>query len=100
MKQANDDKTLELPITEKRTRGRPPKPDAMTGAERAKRFRDAHRGEATAVTVIVTEKAFRELQSAEQSRAMALASAHAEIRLLTIRLSEMQTEIDKLKKRK
>lgn len=100
MKQASDEKTLELPIAEKRTRGRPPKPDAMTGAERAKRFRDAHRGEAAAVTVIVTEKAFRELQSAEQSRTMALASAHAEIRILTAKLEEMQAQIDRLKKRK
>lgn len=45
MKQPDDKKTLELMLEEgaKRGRGRPAKADAMTGAERAKKFRDAKR---------------------------------------------------------
>ena len=44
MKQPEDNKTLELNLAEqKRGRGRPAKPDALTPAERAKRYRDAKR---------------------------------------------------------
>lgn len=39
MKQPEDFKTLELPIEAKRGRGRPAKADALTQAERAKRYR-------------------------------------------------------------
>lgn len=84
-------------LEEKRGRGRPSKPDALTGAERAKRFRDAHRLDKKTVTETVTEKAFRELQRVEQNRTMALASAHAEIRILTMKLEEKEAEILALK---
>lgn len=44
MKQPADQKTLELPLEGgKRGRGRPAKPDALTPAERAKKYRDAKR---------------------------------------------------------
>jgi len=100
MKQAEDKSTKDLLSSEAPRRGRPPKPDALTGAERAKRFRDAHRGDAPAVTISVTEKAFKELQRSEQSRTMALASAHAEIRILTAKLAEKEAEIAALKVRR
>jgi len=101
MKQVQDKKTKDLLEPEAPRRGRPPKADALTGAERAKRFRDAHRGEAPkAVTITVTEKAFRAVQSAEQSRTLALASAHAEIRILTAKLAEKEAEIAALKSRR
>lgn len=46
MKQPEDTKTLELHLTEtKRGRGRPAKPNALTPAERAKRYRDAKRAD-------------------------------------------------------
>lgn len=46
MKQAEDRKTIELPLeTVKRGRGRPAKPDALSAAERAKRYRDAKRSQ-------------------------------------------------------
>jgi len=100
MKQAEDKKTIDLLESEAPRRGRPPKADALTGAERAKKFRDAHRGEVKAVTITVTEKAFKELQRTEQSRTLALASAHAEIRILTAKLAEKEAEIDALKSRR
>lgn len=44
MKQSIDKKTFELDLTGgKRSRGRPPKADALTPAERAKRYRDSQR---------------------------------------------------------
>ena len=43
MKQPQDNKTLELELDGKRGRGRPPKADALTPAERAKRYRDNQR---------------------------------------------------------
>lgn len=47
MKQAEDKKTIELPIENiKRGRGRPAKADALTPAERAKRYRDNKRNNA------------------------------------------------------
>lgn len=108
MKQAEDNKTIDLMGSEKRGRGRPAKPDALSGAERAKRFRDARRGKAKAVTENVTENVtetvtkneFKELQRAEQSRTLALASAHAEIRVLTAKLAEKEAEIAALKSRR
>ena len=100
MKQAEDKKTRDLLEPEAPRRGRPPKADALTGAERAKKFRDAHRGEAKAVTITVTEKAFKEVQRAEQSRTLALASAHAEIRILIAKLAEKDAEIAALKSRR
>ena len=39
MKQPNDDKTIELTIDAKRGRGRPSLANALTPAERAKRYR-------------------------------------------------------------
>lgn len=100
MKQDGDKKTRDLLETEAPRRGRPPKVDALTGAERAKRFRDAHRGDAPVVTIKVTEKALKEVQRAEQSRTLALASAHAEIRILTAKLAEKDAEIAALKSRR
>jgi len=95
---------LHFPLdSPKKGRGRPPKSDALTGAERAKRFRDAHRGQKqlpVSVTINVTEKAFLELQRAEQARTMALVSAHAEIRILTALLAEKDAEIAALKTRR
>lgn len=44
MKQATDKKTFELDLAGgKRGRGRPPKADALTPAERARRYREAKR---------------------------------------------------------
>lgn len=59
MKQPEDTKTLELSLAEaKRGRGRPVKPDALTPAERAKRYRAAKRAGANAIVKSdVTEKA-------------------------------------------
>lgn len=99
MKQPDNTKTLVLVLAEKRGRGRPPKPDALTGAERAKRFRDAHRADSR-VTKSVTEKGFNELRRAEQSRTLALASAHSEIRILTALLAEKDAEITALRSRR
>jgi hypothetical protein len=108
MKQPEDTKTMDLALAEKRGRGRPPKPDALTGAERAKRFRDAHREgmkkaltePVTEIKKTVTQKEFEELQRAEQSRSLALASAHAEIRILIARLVEKDAEIATLRSRR
>ena len=98
MKQADDNKTIDLLTEAKQGRGRPRKPDALTGAERAKRFRDAHRWD-VAVTEIVTNNELTELRRAEHSRTLALASAHAEIRILTAKLAEQEAEIAALKSR-
>lgn len=59
MKQQEDNKTAELDLVAKRGRGRPAKPDAMTPAERAKKYRDAHRNEKKIPVTpsIVTDKA-------------------------------------------
>jgi hypothetical protein len=100
MKQAEDKKTRDLLESEAPRRGRPPKADALTGAERAKRFRDAHRDDVKAVTITVTEKEFKELQRSEQSRTFALASAHSEIRILIAKLAEKDAEIAALKSRR
>ena len=43
--------TLSTTVTEKRGRGRPRKPDAMTNAQRQAAFRARHKGEGKAVTV-------------------------------------------------
>lgn len=103
MERSDDNKTLALPEQPKRGRGRPPKIDALTGAQRAKRFRDNHRGEVKSfpkdlpkIPLSVTEKEFRELQRAEESRTRALASAHAEIRILIAKLIEKDAEIQRL----
>lgn len=102
MKQPEDTKTMDLELAEKRGRGRPAKPDALTGAERAKRFRDAHRqGIKKALVDSVTEnketvtlKEFEELKRAEATRTMHLMVAHAELRLLTEKMAELQMKFD------
>lgn len=43
MKQPEDTKTLDLLGSTKPARGRPPKPDALSGAERSRRFRAARK---------------------------------------------------------
>lgn len=45
MKHPDDTRTLELPglAVAKRGRGRPRKPDALTPAQRAKRYRESHK---------------------------------------------------------
>ena len=92
MRQPEDDKTFDLNLDEKRGRGRPPKPDALTGAERSKRFRDAHRGQRQQANIpateMVTKREFDELQRTLRHRTFALESAHAEIRILTAKLAE------------
>ena len=105
MKQIEDSKTIDL-LDAKRPVGRPPKIDALSGAERAKRFRDAPRGQAkkpqqvTENTFTVTDKEFRKLQRAEHSRTMALATAHSEIRILSAKLLEKDAEIAALRSRR
>ena len=103
MKQPEDTKTMDLALAEKRGRGRPPKPDALTGAERAKRFRDAHREgvkKALAPETVtenkktVTEKEIEDLRSAEATRTMHLMAAHAELRILTEKIAELQAKYD------
>jgi len=57
MKQAEDLKTLKLAMDEpKRGRGRPAKVDALTPAERAKRYREAKRAGSNKATVKRDEK--------------------------------------------
>jgi len=103
MKQPEDTKTMDLALAEKRGRGRPPKPDALTGAERAKRFRDAHREgvkkslapkSVTENKKTVTEKEIEDLLSAEATRTMHLMAAHAELRILTEKMAELQAKYD------
>lgn len=102
MKQPEDTKTIDLPLAEKRGRGRPPKPDALSGAERAKRFRDAHRQgvKKAALEVVtinektVTEKDFQELRRSEEARTMYLMAAHVELRILTQKMAELQAKFD------
>lgn len=102
MKQPEDTKTMDLALAEKRGRGRPPKPDALSGAERAKRFRDAHRdGVKKALTKAITEneetvtkKEFDDLKRSEEARTMHLMSAHSELRILTEKIAELQAKFD------
>jgi len=105
VKQVEDTKTGDLlDSSGKRGRGRPSKPDALTGAERARRFRENRKlqpkEEVKKESVTVTEKEYRDLLRAEQNRTMALASAHAEIRILLARLVEKDAEISALKIRR
>lgn len=103
MKQPEDTKTIDLALAEKRGRGRPPKLDALTGAERAKRFRDARR-EGVKKTITpdavtenkktVTEKEIEDLRNAEATRTMHLMAAHAELRILTEKIVELQAKYD------
>jgi|SRR5476649_2199903 len=91
MKQPEDNATLELNLADdmderKRGRGRPAKADALTPAERAKRYRDAKRRarveqNATSVTQIVQRG---DLPEGEWRRALAtqLKQAQAEIQAL------------------
>lgn len=112
MKQPEDKKTIDLldsvPVAPRR--GRPPKPHALSGAERAKRFRDARRSNPQPVTEIVTVigdvtdmvtgKEFRELQRTEQHLAMSLMTAYSEIRRFTQKIADLEAEIVALKSRR
>ena len=49
------DKNIPLPVTEKRGRGRPRKPDAMTNAQRQAAFRARHKTDEKPVTVTKNE---------------------------------------------
>lgn len=57
MKQPEDNKTIELSLDGKRGRGRPAKPDALTPAQRAKRYRDNARAQGKAARMVDTTKA-------------------------------------------
>ena len=106
MKQIEDSKTVELPLEQKKGRGRPRKPDALTGAERARRFRAAHPKASVAPSsiptvdfvtkncAIVTEKEFEELKRAEATRTLHLQAAHAEARLLAEKIADLQMKLD------
>jgi hypothetical protein len=49
------DKNISLPVTKKRGRGRPGKPDAMTNAQRQAAFRARHKADEKPVTVTKNE---------------------------------------------
>ena len=110
MKQVEDSRTLEISLEQKRGPGRPAKPDALTGAERARRYRQAHKAStpppvpaADPVTenqATVTKNEFDELVRIEAKRAFDLAAAHAEIRHLLAKIVELSNEVAELKKSK
>lgn len=82
MKTPGNARTAELdPDVQKRGRGRPPKPDALTPAQRAKRFRDARRAEAT-VAKTLAEKDVKKDATA------------LELRLEIIRLQKELTTVE------
>lgn len=105
MKQIEDDKTLEIALEQKKGRGRPRKADALTGAERMRRFRLAHpKAEQAAPPPpgadMVPRKEFDELARIEAKRAFDLAVAHAENRQLLAKIVEQAAEIAELKKKR
>lgn len=115
MQQPEDTKTLNLLEDVKRGRGRPPKPDALTGAERAKKFRDARRAgipptRGSTVTKNIDEvteniyaekdaeiarlkKELKELESIEQHRSRSLMLAHNEIKIYTQKIVEQEENL-------
>lgn len=106
MKQIEDDRTIEIAMEPKKGRGRPRNPDALTGAERARRFRAAHSKTSVAPSPVpvtdlvtekrelVTEKEFEELKRAEATRTLHLQAAHAEARLLADKIADLQMKLD------
>lgn len=83
MKQPEDKKTLELSLdAAKRGRGRPAKPDALTPAQRAKKYRDAKRaaGETESIKRNVTKNDATPVEETQiiQSLRNQLAMANAE----------------------
>ena len=78
----------------KRGRGRPPKPDAMSGAARAKRFRDAHRGDLKLVASDdVTKKELDDLMRTRRDREIALDAAQAECSRLAEQVSTLERRL-------
>lgn len=106
MKQVDDAKTVDLfDVEEKRPRGRPVKPDALSGAERARLFRERQKAAGIKIarvpqtTLDQAAKQLRKVQSDEQHRAFSLGTAYSEIRRLLEKIVEQETEIKALKKK-
>ena len=104
MKQADDVKTVDLFDGEKRPRGRPAKPDSLSGAERSRLFRERQKAAGVRIArvpqTVLDEaaKQLRQVQAVEQHRTFSLEGAHAEIRRLVEKIAEQDTEIKALKK--
>lgn len=105
MKQDDDVKTVDLFEMEKRPRGRPVKPDALSGAERARLFRERQKASGIKIARVPQNvldeaaKQLRKVKAEEQRRTFTLESAHAEIRSLVEKLAEQDAEIIALKKK-
>ena len=104
MKQDDDVKTVDLFEMEKRPRGRPVKPDALSGAERARLFRERQKAAGIKIARVPQNvldeaaKQLRKVKAEEQRRTFTLESAHAEIRNLVEKLAEKDAEIIALKR--
>jgi hypothetical protein len=105
MKQSNDNKTIDLPFGDepKRGRGRPTKPDALTPAERAKRYRDAKRGNSSSFRVGESCSRCIELQKKLDLEHLALVDALNKIARLEDALAKpaanpLASEVRKLKR--
>lgn len=83
MKQPEDNKTAELALDTKRGRGRPAKEDALTPAERAKRYRDSKRASGITAPTIKSD-ASQKTSRLDDERSAAI----AEIRRLKDELAE------------
>ena len=87
MKQPEDTKTAELALETKRGRGRPTKANALTPAERAKRYRDAHRHEKN---TSATDTEITEIKRAEKTKSEMLSVTYNE-------LAKLRNEIEILR---
>lgn len=102
MKQADDVKTVDLFDGEKRPRGRPAKPDALSGAERSRMFRERQKAAGVKIARVPqtvldqAAKELRQVQAIEQHRTFSLEGAHAEIRRLVEKIAEQDEEIKRL----
>lgn len=106
MKQVDDNRTIEIALDEqKRGRGRPTIGDApLTGKERAKRYRDAHKASTLPPApadpvppdsrLAALEKELAELKREEATRTMYLVAAHAEASHLAKEVAEWKMKFD------
>ena len=103
MKQAEDTSTADIFTETKRQRGRPAKADALTGAERAKMFRERQKAAGIKIVRLPQSvlddaaKEQRETERVERHRAFSLESAYAEIRRLVEKIAQQDAEIKDLK---
>lgn len=103
MKQADDVKTVDLFDGEKRPRGRPAKPDSLSGAERSRLFRERQKAAGIKIARVPqavldqAAKELRQVQAIEQHRTFSLEGSHAEIRRLVEKIAEQDEEIKRLR---